>query len=126
MHIASIHRKMKHFTDIIPLDLAEKLKEKGMPIDIDCDTFDSGTEYQRDERWCNNTYAEVFDWLITKHSLFTAIQYNAVINEYAGIVSLNVDRQLMFGLDKDVCIYEYENTWHEAAEKAIEKALTLI
>ena len=55
---------MKYYCEYISVRLAEKLEKKGMPyIDIDSDTFDEGTQYQRDETWCNNTYAEVFDWL---------------------------------------------------------------
>lgn len=107
---------MKHYTDIIPLDLAEKLKEKGMPyIEIDCETYDSGTEYQRDEVWCNNTYAEVFDWLLEKGVVITIRADYYLNGEIAGWIP----HYNHWGMKR--C-----NAWHGAAEAAIEKALTLI
>lgn len=105
---------MKYYCECISVPLAEKLKEKGMPyIDIDCDTYNSGTEYQRDEVWCNNTYAETFDWLMSRdiriHLLYVP-KSDLQDEVWRGIVGLDI----------------FEGTWHKAAEAAIEKALTLI
>lgn len=107
---------MKYFTETISADLAEKLKEKGMPyIEIDCETYDSGTEYQRDERWCNNTYAEVFDWLMERE-IYITIELSQII---ADLHIASIHKK---------CRYDSaeQGTWHEAATKAIEKALELI
>lgn len=120
---------MRCYTETIPISLAEKekLKEKGMPyIEIDCETYDSGTEYQRDERWCNNTYAEVFDWLMEKGVfIFGFRRFDnwrwAYSSEWRFRIELedisqeSVNGYLVNG-----------NTWHEAANAAIEKALELI
>ena len=105
---------MSNYTDTIPVILAEKLEKKGMPVDIDGDTFDCGTIYQKDEWWCNTTYAEVFDWLIEKgYYIFiepnrgeSGDKYLPFINRYIGLVCCD--------------------TWQEAAGNAIEKALELI
>lgn len=49
-----------YYTSQIPLPLAEKLKEKGMPdIEIVWNPI-------RGKHYCFKTYAEVFDWLMEK------------------------------------------------------------
>lgn len=106
---------MNYYTSTIPLPLAEKLEEKGMMVDIDCDTFDEGTQYQRDEVWCNNTYSEVFDWLMSR-GVPIYIRPCYLINGDLG------GWQPCYRIWK----MKAESTWHEAAEKAIEKALELI
>lgn len=113
---------MKYYYECISVTLAEKLKEKGMPyIEIDCETYDSGTEYQRDEVWCNNTYAEVFDWLETK-GIGIGISHH-----WSGIVYQGYDwRVCQFHKNITPHFDTAYGAWHEVAEKAIEKVLTLI
>lgn len=114
---------MNYYTSTISVPLAEKLKEKGMPyIEIDCETYDSGTEYQRDEVWCNNTYAEVFDWLMSEKSHMIIVLRGE--NKWVWWIGLTTDNDTC----NDTVEIEGEpyDTWHEAAEAAIEKALTLI
>lgn len=92
-----------YYTSTISPTLAERLKEKGMPIETEGDNI-----------WCP-PYAEVFDWLMERDIIVTirAVYYR--------------NRELRgwqphynhWGLKK--C-----PTWHEAANAAIEKALTLI
>ena len=100
---------MKYYTEIIPVPLAEKLKESGMPLG-------SYLAYYDDQLvpYCN--YAEVFDWLMEKGNTiavnpmqYRGIRYMARIY-YHGVIS---------------CCYEGD-TWHEATNTAIEKALELI
>ena len=115
---------MNYYTSQIPLTLAEKLKEKGMPItysnhphqiapdvrgivmgnfkEIDCPTFGS-----------------CFDWLMSRDFTF---YIDSVYQERKKI------GYSYYLWDSDLEPY-YDNgfkTWHEAAEAAIEKALTLI
>ena len=94
---------MKHYCDYIPLSLAEKLKEKGMPIYLENDGYWGKTIK-------SPTYAEVFDWLMEKG------------------ISMDLSTRAFFIVwDKDGNPSVIKGkTWHEAAEKAIEKALTLI
>lgn len=119
---------MKYYTEIIPVTLAEKLREKGMPIDIDCDTFDSGTEYQKEEWWCNNTYAEVFDWLMGE-GLSTEVYGRGA--GYDFVICKECDDATR-GTRKSKPNYDGPNdggcwdSWHGAANAAIEMALKLI
>lgn len=107
---------MNYFTATIPPTLAEKLEEKGMMVDIDCDTFDEGTQYQRDEVWCNTTYAEVFDWLMSEKGL--------VLHIWAG--GDEHTKGNMIELGRGVKTVGGGGNFLEAAEQAIEKALELI
>lgn len=94
---------MKHFTQFIPLDLAEKLKAAGMPI---ANVVDSITG----EKSCRYTYAHIFDWLMDR-----------------GVDMELSTRAFFLVWDKDGGPLAIKGkTWHEAAEAAIEKALTLI
>ena len=105
---------MKYYNSQIPLALAEKLKEKGMPMQ---DAY-TPILYDKPESVMSGyiipSYSEVFDWLIEKGMHITidpvfgdsSTRYSWVIN-----------------YDATISVY---STWHEAAEKAIEKALTLI
>lgn len=107
---------MKHFTDIIPLSLAEKLKEKGMPMITSVSISiieDKPVVDENGEQWYRPSYAEVFDWLMEK-----------------GII-LYLDatyKHFFWRIDTVEGILQTEEfiTWHEAANAAIEKALTLI
>lgn len=104
-----------YYTKTIPVAIAEKLKEKGMMVDIDCDTFDEGTQYRHDEVWCNTTYAEVFDWYaeqgfyLSIHCAQTPIGIGFYPSmNHVNFRSLNTD------------------TWEKSAIAAINRALQLI
>lgn len=101
---------MNYYTSQIPLTLAEKLKKKGIHQLRD----------SKMEGWLNSgdniTYAEVFDWLINKG--FDIIIYPSR-NRISGLVKCYMPSIDGHPLD-------FTKTWHEAANKAIEKALILI
>lgn len=106
---------MEYYTSIIPYSLAEKLKAAGMPeIKIEWNPI-------HEKYHCFNTYAEVFDWLMGK-GIGIGIKHH-----WSGMVYQ--------GYDWNVCQFcrtitphfdTAYGTWHEAANAAIEKALTLI
>lgn len=120
---------MKYYTSAIPYPLAEKLKEKGMPMEMTIHTLDSfvvledsayawldeelGQKPEKVEKYyAKPKYCEVFDWL-TERGI------------YVGITRTFARWGWLLFQDHAICQEHYE-TWHEAAEKAIEKALTLI
>lgn len=104
---------MKYYTDIVPLDIAEKLKEKGMHQLTDA----------RMEGWLNSgdniTYGEVFDWLMEKSVLITP----DITDKDDGTLGYVAEVILIRKSSSFLGVY---STWHGAAEAAIEKALTLI
>ena len=123
---------MKYYCECISVSLAEKLKEKGMPItysnhphqiapdvkgivmgnfkEIDCPTFGA-----------------CFDWLMSKKGWLISIgrEYDFATEQVTERFEWAIDRVGCFSSQPDEgggwC-----DTWHEAAEEAIEKALTLI
>lgn len=107
---------MKHYTDIIPLELAEKLKDKGMLI---ANVVDSITG----EKSCRYTYAHIFDWLMEKDMYIRIEPFvaTAFVAKSWGW-SYRIDRLREPSFDTKLGFGD----WHEAATKAIEKALTLI
>lgn len=106
---------MKHFTQSIPPDLAEKLKAAGMPeIKIEWNPI-------HEKYHCFNTYAEVFDWLMQKGILIIIKPYWNTSSWESYVTKISETDMPKDGRE----IYVHP-TWHEAAEKAIEKALTLI
>ena len=110
---------MKHYTDTISKDLAEKLKEKGMPVEIVCDN--TVEHSYPPEYHCETMFCEIFDWLETK-GIGIGIKHH-----WSGIVYQGYDWQVC-QFDKSITPYfdTAYGTWHEVAEAAIEKALTLI
>lgn len=113
---------MKHYTDIIPPTLAEKLKEKGMPIilgkryaNICPSSEDDEMPYQV---LCSTTYGEVFDWSIDK-GVYIEILYGSDNNHNVNYIGR------CWGKER-VLLTEVFGTWHSAANAAIEKALELI
>lgn len=105
---------MKYYTETIPTTLAEKLKEKGMPME-------EGGKSMID--WKVPTYAEVFDWLMAEKNL-TVILYRMTQNFRIALRKTDDGALLISMWDGE---YNDKNAdWHEAANAAIEKALTLI
>lgn len=118
---------MKYYCETISAYLAKKLKEKGMPIEMQ-------PLYAQEAPNARGivkagvglrcpSYAEVLDWLMEKG------------------LSCEITRHIDFAYEEvcpewDWCIEKvgvlsdapqgYSNTWHEAANAAIEKALILI
>lgn len=96
-----IRNEMRYYTATIPPTLAEKLKEKG------CEH-----PYAIPEQW---EYGFVFDWLMEKGIMITIRAVYFLNGELSGWQP----HYNHWGLKK--C-----DSWHEAANAAIEKALTLI
>ena len=94
---------MKYYTNIVPTSLYSKLLEKGMPEN-------------------SVTYAEVFDWLMTK-----GISININIFPDKGSVSFCLDKENIYGNDTGqyICFgkrnYAPVNaeSWIESANDAI-------
>ena len=93
----------RYYTETIPADLARALKEKGMPIEVEGENV-----------WCPS-YAEVFDWYaeqgfyISIHSAQTPIGIGFYPSmNHVNFRSVNTD------------------TWHKAADAAINRVLELI
>lgn len=111
---------MKYFTDTISVTLAEKLKEKGMPVKIEQEWYLNGmAKAEKDCHKPMTKYCEVFDWLMEKD----------IVMEQTRLFGLFHIRPIIFGENKELMpIKDFckAATWHEAAEAAIEKALTLI
>lgn len=103
---------MKHYAEIVPLDLTKELKAAGIHPLNDV----------RMEGWLNSgyniTYAEVFDWFFFTYEAYVDVFLLRVNNEwrYCGCVQ---------GWEVDMTL-GWRRTWYEAANAAIEKALTLI
>lgn len=129
---------MKYYTETISPALAKKLKDKGMPMEVwngtiqgipyisvmEKSSFDwldkelGNTPSEIEAKYSIPTFASCFDWLME--------------NGYQILLFVNNDGR-NFGVDAEVWSMkigftklERKDTWHEAAEAAIEKALTLI
>lgn len=100
---------MNYFIATIPPTLAEKLKEKGKPIDVIVNFAGTGKNID-----LAPTYASAFDWLIEK-GIHIAIKpiFGESSTRYSWVINYK----------STISVYP---TWHEAAEQAIEKALKLI
>ena len=134
---------MKHYTETIPVTLAEKLKEKGMPMEVwqawatpyisviensEYDWLDKelGNEPSKvEKRYAVPSYAEVFDWLrdigIEVEVYLSMTRLDAAKKPVQKIYAWNV-----FSRHSEANGEEDEMSWHEAANAAIEKALELI
>lgn len=99
---------MKYYTETIPLPLAEKLKDKGMPIIY-------RQSYLNDEGVPTTMYGQVFDWLMEK-----------------GVAISICNRETPYGIGWYPVVNGASpkvidgKEWHHSANAAIEKALTLI
>lgn len=134
---------MKHYTETIPFTLAEKLKEKG--YNEPCSRY-YHTHYDNDEdnaaslestgdlephflnslnenRVAAPMYSEVFDWLMEKG-------FSCEITRFFDFAHEEVCPKWGWSIEKVGPLTDapggYANSWHEAANAAIEKALTLI
>ena len=111
---------MKYYTSTIPLTLAEKLKEKGMPVEYRFAIRCLFMSMDKMKPICP-TYGKVFDWLINKGCHIYIYGYNDGFD-----VGYNAEiRYAHYPFGGEIKM-DWEKTWHEAATKAIEKALTLI
>lgn len=122
---------MKYYCKTISADLAEKLKAAGMPIEMQ-------PLYAQEAPNARGivkagvglrcpSYAEVFDWFLDRgydvevYLSMTKSNKEGVFQRlYAWIV--NAPNQVNEATSRDEEYY----SWHEAANAAIEKALTLI
>lgn len=120
---------MNYYTETIPVTLAEKLKEKGMPLGnyvwlpngMASSKKEANLAYYDDQLvpYCN--YAEVFDWL-ESNSIGIGIKHH-----WSGIVYQGWDWNVcQFNTSTTPYFGTFYGTWHEAANAAIEKALELI
>ena len=102
---------MKHYCETIPVTLAEKLKEKGMPME-------EGGKSMID--WKAPTYADTIDWFMSEKNKFIDVHPSWETGKVTYKSAALPD-------DINAEYYTFSaDTWHEAANAAIEKALTLI
>lgn len=114
---------MNRYTDTISVALAEKLKDKGMPLGSYV-YMPNGMVSRKDEAnlayfddqlipYC--TYADVFDWLMSEKRQYIWIEphFRVSGDRFSFRINFSSDERIF-------------DTWHETATKAIEKALTLI
>lgn len=121
---------MKYYCETISADLAKKLKEKGMPMNLwegvgkYMEQLESTVE-MRDGFYLGifkntilyqlPTYAEVFDWLMSNRRI-TIVVEPSFYEPYLSKI-----------YNKDGFVKGFDGkTWYEAANAVIEKALTLI
>ena len=106
---------MNYYTQKLPIELAKKLREAGMKMGLYHDIF-------ADNTGTTTTFAEVLDWLMSEKSYLIIILRSE--GRWCYWVGLTTD------YDSYDDTYEIEgedfDTWHEAATKAIEKALEII
>lgn len=105
---------MKHYTSIIPLPLAEKLKEKGMLMEESRYGIFPHFVAKDGVMYFPPTFASTFDWLMSEKGKEIEIFYVPARGAY------------MYGIAPFPDYQIGGNTWHEAANTAIEKALELI
>lgn len=137
---------MKYYTELISTPLAEKLKEKGMPMELwngtiqgmpyiivtEKSSFDwldkelGNTPSEVEVRYSIPTFGACFDWLMERGWLVD------IGREY-DFAAEQVTDKFDWAIEKVGCFSSQPDngsgwcdTWHEAANAAIEKALTLI
>ena len=113
---------MNYYTSQIPLPLAEKLKEKGMPMEESRYGIFPHFVAKDGVMYFPPTFASTFDWLMDAKRL------NIIIKPYWNTDSWEsyVTKIPEIDMPKAGREIYVRRTWHEAAEKAIDKALTLI
>lgn len=120
---------MKHYTETISPDLAKKLKEKGMPIEMQPLYAQEAPNARGIVKagvgiYCPS-YAEIFDWFLDKgikiEIYLSMTRLDAAKNPVEKIYAWNVfSRQIEVNGEED------SMSWVEAADTAIIKALELI
>ena len=130
---------MKHYTELVPFELAVKLRDCDYEQSIIHDTYNVNTK--RIEGWLPNensinapTYAEVLDWLADKEiypQLDVAPCDSAREGRYTGIRALVVDARKMYNADVYYKVepYEYAPDYRDictALNDAIDKALEIL
>lgn len=119
---------MKYFTDTISVTLAEKLKEKGMPITYSNHPHQIAPDVKGivmgnfKEIDCP-TYADTIDWFMSEKNI-AIILYRMTQN--FRIALRKADNGVLLESIWDTDANDKDAVWHEAANAAIEKALTLI
>ena len=115
---------MKHYTEIVPFDLAKKLKESGYPQDL-YTTFaynDKGEliEWIGKSTLTAPSYADVFDWLIEQGMCISvyAINLSDGIKWISHLMDIEDN-----GFDGS---FGYKDSFEDAVSPALEKALELI
>ena len=123
---------MNYYTSTISAPLAEKLKEKGMPIPMPPLYAQEAPNARGIVKagvglGCPS-YAEVFDWLMERNVRIRFHTYPARINLAWGFVLWDMEGMALYDPNPMPNMMELScyPTWHEAANAAIEKALTLI
>ena len=114
---------MKYYCNTIPATLAEKLKEKGVPIPVEfIPNYLGDPEGEAVSKIVPPSYAFVFDWLMSEKRLDIIIKpywntdsWESYVTKFPEIDMPKAGREIYV-----------RSTWHEAANAAIEKALTLI
>lgn len=106
---------MKYYTEIVPFELAYKLKEAGYPQDKDKKGYTCGglLTLRKWSDYAAPTYAEVFDWFFEK-GLSIVIAYNGWDCWEYDVYKLT---------SSDLYAGDFESDWHTAANAAIEKAI---
>ena len=122
---------MNYYTSTIPLPLAEKLKEKGMLIRYANRLVNACPNSTRrvdviDKVLVCPMYAECFDWLMER-GLRIVIEpsWDFANERITDMWDCDIVKVGAFSSQPKTTISKHD-TWHEAAEKAIEMALELI
>lgn len=121
---------MKYYCEIVPFELAKKLKDAGYKEECSGHYAKDGYLWETHPKQNSNdtenffsapTYAEVFDWLIEKKLV---IEMNH-LSDKTWIVSL-YDNTII-GIPNQGFIAHFKKiTFHEAANAAIEKACEIL
>ena len=113
---------VKHYTQIVGFEIAKKLKDAGYPQNIGREWYNAiGVLIRalpmREDEVAAPTYAEVFDWFMDKGYAISVTYFD--LNSFCGyLVTLKLK-------DSDYAT-EPCDSWHEAADSAIEVALEMI
>lgn len=133
----------RYYTETIPVDLARALKDKGMLLHklpntsvSECITEDVVIRMSNEpvpspvmglRKYALPTYAEVFDWLMSEKGVYISgfRRFNTWRWAYATEWRFRIELEDIS--QEEVNGYMVNgNTWYEAANTAIKKALTLI
>lgn len=106
---------MNYYTETIPLPLAEKLEEKGMPMPVEfIPNYLGDPEGEAVSKIVPPSFAFVFDWLMSEKGII--LYPDATYKHFFWRIETT----------KGILQTEEFESWHEAANAAIEMSLTLI